>query len=272
MPTTGNLPLHLRRSVSIRPISAVGWQAMSGDRRFTHASAWANHVYIMRGAGSDDRGTLDYRHRTDLVAHGLELPSRHPVWATEDGRIWRELDAATATLAPDAIRAWHLVVTLPPELDEDQWIATVRRYAREVIAVHGPAVAWAIHAPEAPDAHPHAHLLMTTRVWRHDAHHGQSVPGWCGPSMRQRLHAEWLSTLPDEMRQAATSAYRAGSLAPAHPDCSALEQLFEREAKERRRRKPRKRSFRIRKVEDRAKRAEAKMKEVVAASPHPPTL
>jgi len=223
-----NIPLHLRRSVSIRPISARSWLAMEGDRRFTHASAFANYLYIVRGKGTDARGTVDYRHRGDLVAHGLELPSDHPHWAREEGRVWQELDAAAATLPADAVKAWHVVVTLPAEAAPDEWIAMVRRYARDSIAAHGPAVAWAIHADGSSEqgAPPHAHLLMTTRVWRHGARHGQTVPNWCGPAMRQRLHTDWLSALPDEMRRAATSAYRCGSFAPALPDCSALERLI----------------------------------------------
>lgn len=225
-----NQPLHLRRPVSIRPISAAGWHAMDGDRRSTHASAEANYLYITRGRGTDARGTLDYRHRGDLVAHGLELPASHPLWAREPGRIWRKVDAATARLAADAVRGWHMVVTLPDDRDATDWIAMVRDYARATIARHGPAVAWAIHAgstsADGGAVPPHAHLIMTTRSWRHDARHGRTVPGWCGPAMRARLHADWLARLPERMRAAAASPYRAGSYTPAHPDCTALAGMF----------------------------------------------
>ena len=224
-----HVPLHLRRSVSIRPISATGWKAMEGDRRFTHASALANYLYITRSSGSDARGRIDYRHRDDLLAHGLALPSRYPKWATEDGRIWRELDAATAALPADTIRAWHVVVTLPPAATPKAWVAMIRHYAHDTIAAHGPAVAWAIHARadgEETSAPPHAHLLITTRGWRHDARHGQTIANWCGPAMQHRLHADWLVRLPADMRAAAISGYRAGSFAPAHPDCSALGPLL----------------------------------------------
>lgn len=224
-----NQPLHARRVVSIRPISMVGWRAMDGDRRGTHASALANFHYITRTRGEDARGIVDFRHRDDLVAHGLELPLQHPQWAREMGRIWRELDAATAALPADAVRAWHIVVTLPPESSPDDWIGMVRNYA-DGIAANGPAVAWAIHAKADGmggwSVPPHAHLLLTTRVWRHDARHGRSVASWCGSSMRSQLHARWLANLPTAMHPAARSAYRVGSTRAAHLDCSALVALF----------------------------------------------
>jgi hypothetical protein len=222
--------LHARRAVSIRPISAAGFRLFDTDRRATHATVTANSLYVTRQAGHDALGPLDFRHRDDLVADGLELPANHPRWAEEDGRIWREADAATADLAPDAVRAWHVVVTLPETHDADDWIAMVRNYARTTIAAHGPAVAWAIHAKPDGDGGwcvpPHAHLVLTTRVWRHDARHGHTVPSWRGPAIQARLHADWLARLPDAMRVAATTPYRAGTYTPAHPDCAALIGLF----------------------------------------------
>lgn len=169
--------LHARRAVSIRPVSTIGLTTFSGDRRATHAMAYGNYLYITRQAGRDPLGPLDYRHRDDLVAHGLELPANHPRWAEEDGGIWREIDGATADLAPDAVRAWHVVVTLPADGDADEWIRLVRGYAQDTIARHGPGVAWAIHARPDGDSGwnvpPHAHVLITTRVWRHEARHGR---------------------------------------------------------------------------------------------------
>jgi hypothetical protein len=222
--------LHARRAVSIRPISATGFSLFDTDRRATHATVTANYLYVTRQAGHDALGPLDFRSRDDLIAHGLELPANHPRWAEEEGRIWREADAATANLATDAVRARHVVVTLPETGNADDWIAMVRDYTRVTIAAHGPAVAWAIHAKPDGDGGwcvpPHAHLVMTTRVWRHDARHGYTVPSWCGPAMQARLHADWLARLPDAMRAAATTPYRAGTYTPAHPDCGALAKLF----------------------------------------------
>lgn len=222
--------LHARRAVSIRPISARGFGLFDTDRRATHATATANYLYITRQAGHDALGFLDFRSRDDLVAHGLELPANHPLWAEQDGRIWREADAVAANHAPDAVRAWHVVATLPEARDADGWITMVRDYARNTIAAHGPVVAWAIHAKPDGDESlcvpPHAHLVMTTRVWRHNVRHGQTAPTWCGPAMQARLHADWLAMLPDAMRTAATTPYRAGEYTPAHPDCAALIDLF----------------------------------------------
>ncbi len=229
MNTMTNLPLHARRVVSIRPVSAAGWTAMTGDRRATHAGAAANYHYITRTRGEDARGVIDFRSRDDLVASGLELPASHPKWAVEEGRIWRELDTATDAMPADIVRAWHVVVSLPAERDSDDWITMVRDYA-DGIAAWGPAVAWAIHA-RADDTGgwsvpPHAHLLMTTRVWKHEVRHGETVSSWSGPAMRERLHSRWLEKLPSSMRLAAASPYRVGTMTPAHPDCSRLMALF----------------------------------------------
>jgi len=68
---------------------------------------------------------------------------------------------------------------------------------------------------------------MTTRVWRHDARHGETVPSWCGPAMQARLHSDWLTKLPDAMRAAAVTPYQAGTYTPANPDCVALIDIFE---------------------------------------------
>ena len=225
-----NNSLHDRRAVSIRPISTRGLISMSGDRRATLAGACANYLYITRQRGQDARGVVDYRNRDDLVASGLELPSHHPVWAEEPGRIWRELDASTQGAAPDAVRAWHIVVTLPDALQGPEWAPMVRSFARNTLVARGPAVEWAIHAKHNAASgwliRPHAHLLMTTRGWKHNASFGQSIPAWHGAAVRSAIHADWLAVLPPVMRQAATVPYRYGGYSPAHPDCSKITHLF----------------------------------------------
>jgi hypothetical protein len=222
--------LHARRPVGIRPISASGLRTMEGDRRATHASAEANYIYITRGQGADARGPLDYRHRGDLIAQGLELPAKHPRWAEEPGRVWREVDVAMTSRALDDVRGWHVVVTLPSNVTSEGWVSMVRDYAMTSIARYGPAVAWAIHAKgeEAGGSliRPHAHLIFTTRQWKHGPRHGETVPAWCGSALTERLHGEWLARLPPAMRSAAREGYRCGAYEPAHLDCSALAALF----------------------------------------------
>lgn len=230
MNTASNIALHDRRPVSIRPISAYGLATMSGDRRATHVGAYANYVYITRQRGQDIRGVIDYRHRGDLVACGLELPPSHPAWAGEPGRIWREVDAVCENIPADAVRAWHIVVTLPDDLPEPEWQPLIRGFVHDTLVRRGPAVAWALHALRDASGgwliRPHAHLLMTTRGWKHNASFGQSIPAWHGAAVRSAIHAHWLALLPHEMRQAASTPYCSGDYTPARPDCSKIAHLF----------------------------------------------
>jgi len=100
-------------------------------------------------------------------------------------------------------------------------------------------------------ASPHVHLLLTTRVWRHDARHGETVTSWSGPATRSQLHRGWIERLPLSMREAAISPYRTGNIAPATPDCSRLLALFGPRKPAPTRTpssKPRRRRYRIRKT------------------------
>lgn len=230
MNSVTNIALHDRRPVSIRPISAHGLATMPGDRRATHVGAYANYVYITRQRGQDSRGVIDYRHRGDLIACGLELPPSHPAWAEEPGRIWREVDAVCENIATDAVRAWHVVLTLPDDLPEPEWQSLVRDFVHDTLVRRGPAVAWALHAQRYESGgwviRPHAHLLMTTRGWKHNASFGRSIPAWHGAAVRSAIHAHWLALFPQCMRQAATVPYQYGGYTPAHPDCSRIAHLF----------------------------------------------
>lgn len=211
--------LHARRPFVIRPISTVGWRQQEGDRRATHGTATANWIYIKRLAGEDVRGSLDYCHRDDLVAAGIATPPKAPRWAEEPGRVWREIDAIMDGRAPDAIRAWHIVMSLPTDASQKGWREMVQSYARESIAARGIIADWAIHALRDGDGawlvRPHVHLLMTTNAWKHGDRQGAIMPSWCGAAARSRLEAGWLDRLPATMRIAATEAYRCGQYVPA---------------------------------------------------------
>ncbi|MGN8000849.1 MobA/MobL family protein [Sphingomonas sp. 22176] len=203
---------------------------MSGDRRATLRGAYANFLYITRQAGSDAYGTIDYTHRADLVAHGLELPPSHPKWAREPGRIWREVDMAAEDLRSDAVKAWHIALTLPAGLSQQEAVARVREFSRETLVRRGPAVAWAIHA-EADTMggwkiRPHVHLLMTTRGWKHNANFGRPIAAWHGAAIRAAIHVDWLARLPISMQRAASAPYRSSTYVPAYPDCSAIAHLL----------------------------------------------
>jgi hypothetical protein len=211
--------LHDRRPFVIRPIARAGWRQQEGDSRATHCTATANWLYIKRLAGEDAKGSIDYTHRNDLVAEGIVVPPKAPRWSEEPGRVWREIDEIMADRPLDKISAWHIVMSLPVDVTPAAWAAMVSGFAREAIAEHGMIADWAIHAAWGVNGEwvirPHAHLLMTTNRWKHDARQGDMMPSWCGHAARSRLQADWLGRLPAPMRATALDAYRCGDYAPA---------------------------------------------------------
>ncbi|RYE59929.1 MAG: hypothetical protein EOO82_03860, partial [Oxalobacteraceae bacterium] len=174
------------------------------DRKPAYRSAVANVAYAWRdGSPVDDFGPMPAKfaeRRFELIASGLLLPAKAPVWACDPYRIWSEADKATwDTDDSSAVSAWHVIVTLPPEY-RGYWNKLITDFADRHLVSKGAAIAYAIHACEGADGepivHPHAHLIVTARHWRHERRHGRRHPNWLG-NIRQHaeLRTKWRETM-----------------------------------------------------------------------------
>ena len=187
-PTAPRIPAEPSfRDINIRPVS-FAWRSYGDvERQPAYRSAVANAAYIWRDSSPIDNvgpmpATFEKR-RFELVSGGLLLPAKAPVWACDPYRIWAEADEATAAIQdPTAASAWHVVITLPPKL-RILWSKIVGDFAHKELVSKGAAVAWAIHACESAAEgawliHPHAHLVVSARHWRHDHRQGMRHPNW----------------------------------------------------------------------------------------------
>jgi MobA/MobL family len=177
------------------------------DRK-THWTATATALYMTRTRGSDRFGVLPTSYlakAADLVAHGRRYPLSRPPLRFQDGPvIWQEADDAAALSAGPA--ALHGILTLP-SASEHRWERLLVEFIDAEITSKGAVTDWAIHALEDDDGgwkvHPHVHLLITCRRWRHDK---QDRAG--------RPQPQWWAT--KDQRTALSSAWcRAAGLAPA---------------------------------------------------------
>jgi hypothetical protein len=191
--------------INIRPISRE-WRSYGDvDRKPAYRSAVSNVAYAWRDSSPADAmgpmpATFEQR-RFELVSSGLLLPATAPSWACDAYRIWDEADKATwNTGDQSAASAWHAIVTLPPEL-RGFWTELITDFAHRQLVAKGAAVAYAVHALEGADGetivHPHAHLIVTARHWRHERRHGRRHPNWLS-NIRQ--HAELRTNWRELMR------------------------------------------------------------------------
>lgn len=182
----------------VRPISEQ-WRFF--DRSPAYKTAVANVAYIWRDSSAVDRfGQMPAKfaeRRYELQGAGLILPGSAPVWATKGYKIWEEADIATvATGDPTAVSAWHVLMEIPETVSPGSWTPLVTGFVERELCALGAATAWAIHAVDGADhdwiVRPHAHLIVTSRVWRHDRRHGQRHPAWAGSlGTQKRLEFAW---------------------------------------------------------------------------------
>lgn len=117
-------------------------------------------------AGADlrcDRTGVTHRYgrRRGVVEADILVPVGNPTPSRE--ALWNASEAAERRKNSRVAREW--LFSLPVELSPERRRAAVRRVAAHLVARHGVAVDYAIHAPVGgsdPRNH-HAHLLLTTR-------------------------------------------------------------------------------------------------------------
>jgi hypothetical protein len=104
------------------------------------------------------------RQRVQAVAHSqIFLPENSPDWGQDREKLWNAADSSERR--KDAVTGREFVLNLPHELDDQQRIALVSRFAKTVIERHGCAVDAAIHRPDrrGDQRNHHCHMMLTTR-------------------------------------------------------------------------------------------------------------
>jgi hypothetical protein len=164
------------RPFNLRPVVSVG------HLRATHRTAYASYCYIRREPDADQFGQMpkEWASRTDLIATGREHPAQTPSWARSGPKIWIDADRSIKPQQLSEAAASHIVLSLPPELEECDWVHIIKTCCNDHFASQGMISDWAIHY-EPKKLAPHAHLLVTARGWRRDR-----SPG--------RRHRRWLMT------------------------------------------------------------------------------
>jgi len=211
-----------REDFKIRPISEE-WRHLG--RRPAYRTAVCNVAYIWRDPAAVDRfGPMppSFAQRSyELRAAGLMLPRSAPQWACQGYSIWEEADrAAVASGDPTALAAWHVVFSIPTNVNEKWWDWLVRSFIQRELVEKGAAVAYAIHALQGADGewiiHPHAHLVVTARYYRHWRRTGERHPTWLsGWRAHARLERAWQARcLAAEPRGRARSRAHCGQIVP----------------------------------------------------------
>lgn len=137
----------------------------------THRTATRSFLYINRLHGVDDFGPVpDWSNRHDLLALARCAPQRATGNPALDGiRLWEQADAHARDYRPDEPACAHMVGSLPVGEDLRGWRNLIVGFAEDYLTSQGMVVDWAIHHREESDAMPaiapHAHLLITTRVY-----------------------------------------------------------------------------------------------------------
>jgi hypothetical protein len=163
---------HLR-PFNLRPV------VCAGESRATHRSAFASYCYIRREPDADRFGRMpqEWASRGDLIATGRVHPAQTPGWARSGPQIWKEADASVTPQRVMEAAAFHIVLSLPPELNASDWQHMVEDFCIQDLASRGMIADWAIHHKPGEIA-PHAHLIVTARSWRHERAPGRRHPRW----------------------------------------------------------------------------------------------
>lgn len=111
-----------------------------------------------------ERRDHDYSKKRDVIHSEIFLPPNAPSWATERQQLWNEVERAEKRKNSTVAREFE--VALPNELNEEQRIALVQDFAKQIVARHGCAVDAHLHDDKGSyksKENQHAHIMLTTR-------------------------------------------------------------------------------------------------------------
>ena len=111
-----------------------------------------------------ERRDHDYSKKRDVIHSEIFLPPNAPSWATDRQQLWNEVERAEKRKNSTVAREFE--VALPNELNEQQRIALVQDFAKQIVARHGCAVDAHLHDDKASyksKENQHAHIMLSTR-------------------------------------------------------------------------------------------------------------
>lgn len=107
--------------------------------------------------------THDYTRKAGVLHSEIFLPDDAPSWAADRQQLWNKAEEAEKRKNSTVAREFE--VALPKELDEQQRIALVQDFAKQIVARHGCAVDAHLHDDDSrrTKQNHHAHIMLTTR-------------------------------------------------------------------------------------------------------------
>jgi len=111
-----------------------------------------------------ERRGHDYSKKRDVIHSEIFLPPNAPSWATDRQQLWNEVERAEKRKNSTVAREFE--VALPNELNEEQRIALVQDFAKQIVARHGCAVDAHLHDDKGSyksKENQHAHIMLSTR-------------------------------------------------------------------------------------------------------------
>ena len=112
--------------------------------------------------------THDYTKKSDVLHSEIFLPENAPSWATDREQLWNQVEHAEKRKNSTIAREFE--VALPHEFDEQQRIALVQDFSRQIVARHGCAVDAHLHNDDSRTKKQnfHAHIMLSTRKLEQD--------------------------------------------------------------------------------------------------------
>lgn len=111
-----------------------------------------------------ERRDHDYSKKRDVIHSEIFLPPNAPSWANDRQQLWNEVERAEKRKNSTVAREFE--VALPNELNEQQRIALVQDFAKQIVARHGCAVDAHLHDDKGSyksKENQHAHIMLSTR-------------------------------------------------------------------------------------------------------------
>ena len=112
--------------------------------------------------------THDYTRKAGVLHSEIFLPDDAPSWAADRQQLWNKAEEAETRKNSTVAREFE--IALPKELDEQQRIALVQDFAKQIVERHGCAVDAHLHDDDSrrTKQNHHAHIMLTTRKLEKD--------------------------------------------------------------------------------------------------------